>query len=208
MSEHSVKKLVRNSVEDYAGDFSTDLLEQYKIYVQSVENVSARRVASSRYLLTLNAALVAFYGFQSVGFGQSYWALLIPIVGIPVSILWYLIIKSHADLNRVKFKVIHEFERLLPAAMYEYEWYLADEGRGSAYRAVTQIERWVPMLFVVLHVALADHDHTRNLRSHRFVVMNALPHQRPPRPRRHVLLPQLMPQARTVRDVVEAVADI
>ena len=155
MSEHSVKKLVRNSVEDYAGDFSTDLLEQYKIYVQSVENVSARRVASSRYLLTLNAALVAFYGFQSVGFGQSHWALLIPIVGIPVSILWYLIIKSHADLNRVKFKVIHEFERLLPAAMYEYEWYLADEGRGSAYRAVTQIERWVPMLFVVLHVALA-----------------------------------------------------
>ena len=154
MSKHSMQNLIHNSAQDYAGDFNSDLLEQYKIYVQSAENVSARRVASSRYLLTLNVALVALYGFQSVGFGQSCWALIIPIVGIPVSVLWYLIIKSHADLNRVKFKVIHEFERQLPAAMYVYEWYLANEGRGAAYRAVTQIERCIPILFAVLHVAL------------------------------------------------------
>ena len=155
MSEHQVKNLFHNTAENYAGSFRTDLLEQYKIYVQSVENVSARRVASSRYLLTLNAALVALYGFQSVGFGQTYWTLLIPVIGIPVSVLWYLIIKSYADLNRVKFRVIHEFERQLPAAMYGYEWYLADEGRGSAYKAVTKIERWVPILFAVMHVVLA-----------------------------------------------------
>ena len=34
-------------------------------------------------------------------------------------VLWFLIIKSHADLNRVKFNVIHEFEQHLPAAMYK-----------------------------------------------------------------------------------------
>ena len=42
-------------------------------------------------------------------------------MGIPVSALWYLIIKSHADLNRIKFKVIHEFEQHLPAAMYKHD---------------------------------------------------------------------------------------
>ena len=154
MSGGKDKNLIRFTGENYEGAFNADLLEQYKIYVQSAENVSARRVASSRYLLTLNAALVALYGFQHAGFGQSYWALLIPIIGIPVSLLWYLIIKSHADLNRIKFGVIHEFEQHLPAATYEYEWRLAGSGEGKSYRAVTAIEKWIPILFAILHIGL------------------------------------------------------
>ena len=72
-----------------------------------------------------------------------------------MSLLWYFIIKSHADLNRIKFDLIHEFEQHLPAAMYKYEWHLAEEGQGKAYRAVTNIERWIPFLFTALHVVLA-----------------------------------------------------
>ncbi|MCY3690900.1 MAG: hypothetical protein OXI54_05375 [Chloroflexota bacterium] len=154
MSSESGENLFQFKSEDYEGSFKADLLEQYKLYVQSAENVSARRVQSSRYLLTLNAALVALYGFQSAGFGQNYWALVVPVVGISVSLLWYLIIKSHADLNRVKFDVIHEFERQLPAAMYKYEWRLAKDGEGKSYRAVTAIEKWIPILFAILHVVL------------------------------------------------------
>ena len=155
MDDKPAQRLIHHSKENYGDSFGSDLLEQYKLYVQSAENVSARRVASSRYLLTLNIALAALYGLQSAGFGQSYWTLLVPIIGIPVSALWYLIIKSHADLNRIKFDVIHEFEQHLPAAMYKQEWTLAEEGQGKNYRAVTNIERWIPMLFVALHVVLA-----------------------------------------------------
>ena len=152
----SDKGLFHHKRESYEGSFSADLLEQYKLYVQSAENVSARRVASNRYLLTLNVALGALYGIQSASFGQSYWSLLIPVIGIPVSILWYLIIKSHADLNRIKFsEVIHRLEEHLPAAVYKYEWQLAEQGKGKTYRAVTRIERWIPILFAVLHVVLA-----------------------------------------------------
>ena len=147
--------LINKTKKTYGDTFGPDLLEQYKLYVQSAENISVRRVASNRYLLTLNAALVALYGLQSAGFGHSYWTLLLPIIGIPVSALWYLIIKSHADLNRIKFKVIHELEQHLPAALYKYEWHLAQEGKGKTYRAVTTIERWIPILFAVLHVVLA-----------------------------------------------------
>ena len=154
MNEQPGKGLIRQEKESYGDSFVSDLLEQYKLYVQSAENVSSRRVTSNRYLLTINAALVALYGLQSANFGQGYWTLLIPVIGIPVSLLWYLIIKSHADLNRIKFDVIHEFEQHLPAAMYEYEWTLAEEGQGTPYRAVTKIERWIPILFAGLHVVL------------------------------------------------------
>ena len=155
MSCQSDTHLIDNTKESYGDTFGKDLLEQYKLYVQSAENVSARRVTSNRYLLTINAALVALYGLQSANFGQGYWTLLIPVIGIPVSLLWYLIIKSHADLNTIKFEVIHEFERHMPAAMFRYEWKVAEEGHGKTYRAVTTIERWIPILFAVLHVVLA-----------------------------------------------------
>ena len=146
--------LFGHTKENYGDSFNTNLLEQYKLYVQSAENVSARRVASSRYLLTLSSALVALYGLQSAEFSQNYWTLLTPVAGITVSILWYLIIKSHADLNAVKFKIIHELEEHLPAAMYRYEWQLAEDGKGKTYRTVTTIEQWVPILFGALHVVL------------------------------------------------------
>lgn len=155
MADQPGRRLIHLEKEAYGETFGKDLLEQYKLYVQSAENVSARRVASSNYLLTLNTALVALYGFQSAGFGENLWALAVPGVGIAVSLLWRSIIRSHADLNRVKFDIIHEFERYLPAAMYRYEWQLAEEGQGKVYRAVTTIERRIPALFVVLHVALA-----------------------------------------------------
>lgn len=155
MSDAVAERLIHHSRKSYEGSFNADLLEQYKLYVQSAENVSARRVASIQYLLTLNAALVALYGFQSASFGENWWTLLVPIAGILVSWLWGRIIKSHADLNRVKFDVIHEFEQHLPAEPYKYEWFLAEEGQGKAYRAVTTIERWIPALFALLHAVLA-----------------------------------------------------
>ena len=155
MSEQPDKCLLRHPKETYGASFGSDLLEQYKLYVQSAENVSARRVASSRYLLTLNAALITLYGFQSTVFSQGYWMLLLPVMGISVSLVWYLIIKSHADLNRIKFDVIHELEQYFPATIHRYEWQLADKGQGKTYRAVTAIERRIPILFAILHVGLA-----------------------------------------------------
>ena len=155
MSDAAAKRLIHHTQESYGKSFNADLLEQYKLYVQSAENVSARRVASSSYLLTLNTALVALYGLQSASFGENYWTLLVPIAGILVSWLWCSIIKSHADLNRVKFALIHEMEQHLPAAMYKCEWQLAEGGKGKAYRAVTTRERWIPGLFAGLHAILA-----------------------------------------------------
>ena len=134
--------------------FDAVLLEQYKLYVQSAENVSARRVASSRYLLTVSAALVALYNFQSQLPEPPWLIVLVPLLGILVSLLWHRIIASHRDLNAVKFEIIHELERKLPVVLYTYEWRLADGGRGKRYRSVTDIERWIPLIFLALHLVL------------------------------------------------------
>ena len=151
MTNQSDEALFPHTKETYGGSFNADLLEQYKLYVQSAENVSARRVASSRYLLTVNAALVAFYGFQSQSFGQGWLMVPIPVLGILVSCLWHQIIQSHKDLNTVKFTIIHKIEQHFPVALYAHEWHLAEDGRGKSYRSVTDIERWIPLIFSFLH---------------------------------------------------------
>ena len=154
MNDQPDEALFLFTKESYDGSFNATLLEQYKLYVQSAENVSARRVASSRYLLTVNAALVALYGFQSQLLEPPWLNVLVPLLGIVVSLLWYRIIVSHRDLNAIKFEIIHKLERQLPVALYTHEWQLADAGQGKRYRSVTDIERWVPLIFLALHLVL------------------------------------------------------
>ena len=56
--------------------------------------------------------------------------------------------------NAVKFQIIHQLEEHLPVALYDYEWQLAGEGRGTSYSAVTHIEKWIPRAFIALHIIL------------------------------------------------------
>lgn len=85
----------------------------------------------------------------------AYWAILVPVAGVLVSLTWYRIIISYRDLNSIKFNVIHELEQHLPAALYEYEWQKAEEGRGKAYHPLTHLEWWVPIVFMALYALLA-----------------------------------------------------
>ena len=71
MDDNPAQKLLRCDRESYGDSFTSDLLEQYKLYVQSAENVSTRRIASSRYLLTLNAASSRCMGFSPPGSGRA-----------------------------------------------------------------------------------------------------------------------------------------
>ena len=156
MSDKPRRPLIRQTDDSDNGSFEAHLLEQYKVYVQSADNVSGRRVASTRYLLTVNAALVAAYGLQSSLTEQTIFAVPIALAGVALSLLSYFIIKSFRDLNAAKFEIIHELEEHLPAAPYAYEWQTVGEGRGKAYRPTTHIEQWMPFVFFAIHaLALA-----------------------------------------------------
>ena len=155
MSQTPGPQLIRHTKETYGDSFKADLFEQYKLYVESAEKISERRVSANNYLLTVNAFLVTLYGLLAANQYKGYWAILVPVAGVLVSLTWQRIITSYRDLNSVKFKVIHELERQMPAALYDYEWHKAEEGRGKAYHPLTHLERWVPIIFVVLYILLA-----------------------------------------------------
>ena len=103
-------------------------------------------------MLTVNAALIAAYGIQAALAERPLLAVPLALAGIALSVLSYSIIKSFRDLNTAKFKIIHELEEHLPAALYAYEWQLLEEGKGRAYWPTTHVEKWMPLLFLILHV--------------------------------------------------------
>lgn len=146
---------VHKTEKEYGSTFNTDLLEQYKLYVQSAENISSSRISTSRYLLTLNAALLALYGLQLPNLDPGYLALVVPVAGMLVSALWHRIIKSYGNLNTIKFQIIHKLEERLPATLFKTEWDVVGERSDKPYIPVTKIEQWLPLLFVVAHGGLA-----------------------------------------------------
>jgi len=155
MCNEAPPQLIRQTKDNYGDSFKADLFEQYKLYVSSAEKISERRVSANNYLLTVNAFLVTLYSLLAASQYKSYWTILVPVAGALVSLTWHRIITSYRDLNTVKFKVIHELEQHMPAAPYEYEWQKAEDGRGKAYHPLSHLERWVPIIFMMLYVLLA-----------------------------------------------------
>lgn len=138
----------------YGEHFQEHLLEIYKLYVASAQEVSERRTSANNFLLAVNASLVTLYGVLSSGWGGGAWHVVVPLAGILVCVAWYVLIQNYRNLNTAKFHIIHEIERHLPAAPFDHEWTIAERGRGRAYTPLSHIERWIPLIFAVLYVTL------------------------------------------------------
>src|SRR5262249_42199182 len=87
-------------------------------------------------------------------------AVLIASAGLLASGVWFLLLRSFRDLNRAKFKVLHEIEESLPVAIFTREWELVKPHspipwwrppRRSAEFGV--VEHAVPILFALLYGA-------------------------------------------------------
>lgn len=151
------KRLFRTSPDAYGPDYKDHLLEQYKLYVESTSQISERRTSANNYLVTVNAFLVTLYGLASSFGNNTAWLVVVPVSGALVCVTWLALIRSYRDLNTAKFKVLHELEQRLPAALFDREWDHAQQGEGKAYKPLTHIEPYIPLVFASLYIILAIH---------------------------------------------------
>ena len=144
----------RPEPEEVNPDPGLAYIEQYKLYVQSADNNSARRVSVNRYQTSLNIAVVALYGLTETIAPQpaTVIQIFIALVGIILALTWYGTIWSIRRLNIEKFKIIHSMEEHLPRAVYYEEWQGLDQARGWRYRSADNFEKAVPIIFAVLHL--------------------------------------------------------
>ena len=132
-------------------------LAVFKLYLATAEKVSDRRAAANAWMLSVNSAIVALYGYLaadklSVPVPQKgVWLWAIPAAGAIVSVAWAGLLASYRQLNRAKFGVLQEMEKDLPAQPFARERALYGRDRR---RSLSQIEMAIPLCFLVLYAAI------------------------------------------------------
>jgi hypothetical protein len=126
----------------------------FELYLATAEKVTDRRALANSWMLSVNSAIVALYGYlqsdkTAVGVDQkAIWLWAIPTAGAIVCVAWMALLSSYRKLGSAKFAVIAELEADLPAAPFTRERQIyKKDGR----RATSRIEISIPACFVVLY---------------------------------------------------------
>lgn len=137
-----------------ARDPKVALLE---LYLATAEKVSDRRAQANAWMLSVNSAIVALYGYLQtdkavVSAGQkAIWLWAIPLAGAIVCAAWAVLLASYRKLNRAKFAVLQELEVDLPLQPFKRERELY---KGDRRRSLSSIEAAIPGCFALLYAAM------------------------------------------------------
>jgi drug/metabolite transporter (DMT)-like permease len=137
--------------------YQAAVLDQYKLYVEMADRISARRGLTNTFFVTLNSAVFTLIGV--------FWKDRPPEPSIPVLLVllavalaqagaWFFIVRSYRQLNAAKYSVVGLLELKLPASPYDAEWTALKEGNDwRIYWPLTHVEKWVPILFGAIYIA-------------------------------------------------------
>lgn len=135
-----------------------ELLEIYKLHAELADRVSQRREAANQRYTSMLVGLGAFLAVL-VRFGEGelpiFATRLVGVLGLGLSVSWYVIIRSYRQLNTGKFKALYELEERLSYPFYKREWDLLGEGRDfRRYWRLTVVETSLPGAFFLLFLGL------------------------------------------------------
>lgn len=151
-----VSELFPTNKTSYGANYSDHYLEQYKLYVESIEKISDRRQQANIYFITLNTALISLIGLsmQIEFLNQLFWPrFLLAAVGGSACIVFWFLIRSYKQLNTGKFTVLHKIEERLPLAIYKYEWEILDKGKNEkVYFPFSHVELYIPGVLGAIYV--------------------------------------------------------
>ena len=122
-----------------------ELLDQYKLFQKSSEDLVERRQKISSFYISVNSALVSLLGVVMSlvsSPAKLYIMLFMCITGIILDISWLNVLDSYGKLNSAKMKVITLLEQQLPVALYDSEWrVMSDKLNNKKYVSFTSNEK-------------------------------------------------------------------
>lgn len=139
-------------------------LALYQLAVEMADRVSVRRATANTYFLTVHTTLATVVAVFLASPDRAAEADAVPVVliatvGVLLSVVWWVLLRSYRDLNAAKFEVILEMEKSLPSQPYGDEWASLKKDpvkkwRGR-YAELGTVERVVPAAFIAVYVGLA-----------------------------------------------------
>jgi hypothetical protein len=98
--------------------------EIYKLAVEMADRVSARRLTSNAFFVTVNTGLAGLmaFAYANVASDHRFILWIVALVGLLLSLTWFFAIRSYKRLNKSKFEVIHQLEATLEFEYFKREW--------------------------------------------------------------------------------------
>jgi len=130
----------------------------YELFIATAEKATDRRAQANAWMLSVNSAIVALYGYLQTGKAVAksgsfaeVWLWAIPVAGILVCAAWFNLLKSFRSLGAAKFAVIKQLETELAFDLFtrEEKVYQTD-GRYAA----SKVESIIPLTFAALYFAM------------------------------------------------------
>nr|WP_315220460.1 hypothetical protein [uncultured Duganella sp.] len=141
----------------YGLNYEAHRFEQYKLYVESADRISGRRMLANTFFVGLHTALItAFTVLIKERILQATVLSSAPfIAALLLCYVWWRITISYQSLNAGKYQIIHEIEKELPLAPFGAEWNALGEGiKLKLYRPLTSQENYVPLCFGLLYISI------------------------------------------------------
>jgi len=142
-------QLMQVSEAHYGNDYQSVFLTQYRDFVASTSQISARRHQANQFFSTINTGLLAASGLIPTANVNFNWQL--ALAGGLLCLIWKHMIDGYSGLNGAKFRVILEMEEHLPAATYAMEWEYLKRAKAST---LSSTESKVPWLFMGAYFAV------------------------------------------------------
>ena len=117
--------------------------EQYKLFIESAEKNSDKRITQNNIYLTINLAFTSYISTQVLDLKHN---IIMTIIGILICIVWLCTINNYAKRNKVKFEIINESEY---GTLYKEEW-----KRINILTSLTTYEKISSIIFIILYIAL------------------------------------------------------
>lgn len=134
------------------------IMDQYKMFQKTSEDLVVRRQNLNSFYLTVNSALIAlvgtFLGLISYPL-NLYVIFFMCIVGLILDVSWIGVLNAYGTLNSAKMKLINLIEEQLPVALYDMEWQImSDKLNSRKYISFTDSEKRIPKLFMITYLTI------------------------------------------------------
>ena len=117
--------------------------EQYKLFIESAEKTSDKRIKQNNIYLTINLAFISYISTQNFDIKQT---IIMIIIGILICAIWFCTINNYSKRNKIKFEIINESEY---GKLYKEEW-----KRISVLTSLTTYEKISSLIFIILYIGM------------------------------------------------------
>ncbi|MGE8449995.1 MAG: RipA family octameric membrane protein [Pseudomonadales bacterium] len=135
------------------------IIELYKIMISSSESLMTRRQGVNSFFWTVVAAIFAATGYlwtQKIHLEYTSAIFIIPLaLGVIICHSWSNLIINYGRLNRGKYKVINQIEKIMPISIFSAEWVALGKGvRPDIYQSFTETEAKIPKILFFIFLIL------------------------------------------------------